>query len=201
MNNKEIVKTVANLNKKILLLQRIQGEITSSKKSFYNTFKTAPKDLFDTPVNIVQSEIDSIKKQIQNISKTIEIEPKLDVRTAIDAVLDAWNKRKVFEHIYNWEDESSPNYNEDSQDDLQRFTDMFNNEYGINLSPKDMTKVQLSIDSNSRSELWLVQLYLAPGFSYASFDTGKVGWDTPILLNSKFLGNICAEVSSNLKIY
>lgn len=197
MNNKEIVKAVAKLNKDILALQRIQGEINTGKSTFYKTLKNAPKDLFDAPFNFVQAEIDNLKNQIHDLSKTIKLEPKIDVRTAIEAVLEAWNKRKVDEDIYNWEDEGSPNYFEDSQDDLQRFTDMFNKEYGINISPKDMTKVQLSIDTNSRSELWLVQLYLAPGFSYASFDTGKVGWDTPVLLNSKFLGNVCAEVSSN----
>lgn len=198
MSNKQIFQKIQNINTQIMNLEHLKASINKNSQDFSKIFNEQCKENFDTISEHIQKNIVQLEKNLQIESQKLSNEQKLDSQEIVNDILDAWNKRKAEVNIYNWvEDVNSPDYDENNQEDLEWKTKHFNETLGTNFTAKDITSIEVVVESNSRSDLWLVRAYLAPGFAEATFDTGKVGWGLAIMLNSDFRKALKHEISQN----
>lgn len=198
MSNKQLLSQIQQFKDNIYELSRLQGSLDEINKKLKKTLKNQYNEHFEAINANIQNEINTLNDNIQLASKNFTYEEKLDSQEIVNDILDAWNKRKADVNIYNWiEDVNSPDYDEDKQENLESKAKHFNEILGTNFKAKEFTIIEVVVETNSRSDLWLVRAYLAPGFSDATFDTGRVGWGLDIMLNSDFRKALKHEISQN----
>lgn len=175
----EIKKLKTKINHHVHLSNTIDQAGQNFKKFFPNhSFGSVEKEMIAKQISVFQEEI-------KKLSSTVTKGEVLDLQTVTDTVIEAWGRTRIKTTVYNLAEHS---------DDFENAIETFQSGCGLTFDKSELIIVEYYLNTSSRSQLYLVRAFLAPGFAYASFDTGKVGWFTEVLSNNKFLGQLAAEV-------
>lgn len=175
----EIKKLKTKINHHVHLSNTIDQAGQNFKKFFPgHSFGSVEKEMIAKQIGIFQEEI-------KKLSSTVTKGEILDLQKVTDTVLEAWGRTKIKITVFNLAE---------NEEDFENAIETFQSGCGLTFDKSELMIVEYYLDTNSRSQLYLVRAFLAPGFAYASFDTGKVGWGTDVLTNSKFLKQVAAEV-------
>lgn len=182
-SNAQKVSAIKKINKEIDTFTTLKNEILSSRSKFAKAFPNYSHT--GDEIKMITEKIQSLQAEIQEISSTIDKGTLLSEVDVSQAVLDAWGRTKIKKTVINLTPED---------EDLEYIQDIFIEGCGLKFEANELQKIEYYYDAKSRNDLWLVRVFLAPGFSYASLDTGKVGWFVDVTENSKFLGALAANI-------
>lgn len=175
----EIKKLKTKINHHVHLSNTIDQAGQNFKKFFPNhSFGSVEKEMIAKQISVFQEEI-------KKLSSTITKGEVLDLQTVSDTVLEAWGRTKIKITVFDLAE---------NEEEFDYAIEVFQNGCGLTFDKSELTIVEYYLTTSNRSQLYLVRAYLAPGFAFATFDTGKVAWGTEVLTNSKFLGQVAAEV-------
>ena len=82
-------------------------------------------------------------------------------------------------------------------DDFENAQSTFKDELGLHFELTEFQIIKYYLKTNNRNDLYLIRVFLAPGFSFAYLDTDKVGWTIDILSNEEFLIKLADTIESN----
>jgi hypothetical protein len=186
MNNIKELNEIKELNAQIEILNNGLNHIRNAEKCMQSIFPN--HSIGESDKVMINEKINLIKEEIKEISLKITKGEILNIEEVSKVVIESWGKNKV--HI----EEANV---KDDEELFEEAVGLFEYTSGVQFNKSEIKIVNYTVKTNSRNDLWLVRVYLAPGLSYATLDTGKVGWHIDVMDNKKFLELLRLEIQDN----
>lgn len=85
----------------------------------------------------------------------------------------------------------------DFDNDLAETVKWFRERFGIDVNQENIRDVAVERSVNNRSALWLIQFRIVPGHAYVSFDSGRVGIGSEVLIANADLPKYLAHQTAD----
>ncbi len=186
MNNKSQLDAIKTINQKINNLKTILSELEEFEKNFKKIFS---KHKFNnTEKQMLSTEINALENEIKKIASSIEKVERLMIEDVSKVVLSSWGRTKIQINEYN---------TKEHLDDFENAQSTFKDELGLHFELTEFQIIEYYLKTNNRNDLYLIRVFVAPGFSFAYLDTDKVGWTIDILSNEEFLIQLADTIERN----
>lgn len=190
-SNKTQLNDIKNLNAQIGHLEVMLGSLNKFRDSFKMEF---PEHTFcREEESLIKQKISNIEKEVEVLAGTFEKGVILSVDEVSKVVLDAWGRTKVKTTEVDWDSKED---DDNAEDELVQAQSVFKEACGITFEKNELKFIQYYLETNSRNDLWLVRVYLAPGMGFAYLDTGRACWGPDVEDNKKFLKSLKKEIES-----
>ena len=186
MNNKSQLDAIKTINKKIDNLKAIQSQLTEFEKNFKKAFSN--HEFSKKEKHMISTELASLENEIKKIASVIEKGEYLKIEEVSKVVFESWGRTKIQTNNYTIKK---------NLDDFENAQSVFQDELGLIFELKDLQIIEYYLKTNNRNDLYLIRVFLAPGFSFAYLDTDKVGLCIDVLSNEEFLIQLADKIENN----
>ena len=186
MKNKAQLDAIKTINQKINNLKTIHSELEEFEKIFKKIFS---KHKFNnTEKHMLSTEINSLENEIKNIASSIKKMDRLNIEHLSKLVISSWGRTKIQINEYN---------TKKHLEDFESAQSTFKDELYLTFDLTELQIIEYSLTTNNRDDLYLIRVFLAPGFAFAYLDNEKVCLTTNVISNEEFLIKLAKEIENN----